>query len=221
MNLSYSNSAPIGPADADILVSLAEKHRPTDEYVQNLRGKLSREFPGVGFYTLPVDIVTQILNFGLSSPIDIQIVGPNLNGNRAFAEKLMNDVKFVPGAADIRIQQPFNSPNLFVDVDRTKAQDIGLVQRDVAGNMLVALSGSFQTAPSFWLNPQNGVSYNVAVADSAVQARYASGFEKYSDHAYRCIHQRAGLVDRWRGNSADGWSSAADPWKPGDHHSRF
>ncbi len=163
LNLSYSNSAPIGPADADILVSLAEKHRPTDEYVQNLRGKLSREFPGVGFYTLPVDIVTQILNFGLSSPIDIQIVGPNLNGNRAFAEKLMNDVKFVPGAADIRIQQPFNSPNLFVDVDRTKAQDIGLVQRDVAGNMLVALSGSFQTAPSFWLNPQNGVSYNVAV----------------------------------------------------------
>ncbi len=163
LNLSYSNSAPVGSSDADILVSLAEKHRPTDEYVQNLRGKLAHEFPGVSFYTLPVDIVTQILNFGLSSPIDIQIVGPNLNGNRAFAEKLMNDVKFVPGAADIRIQQPFNSPSLFVDVDRTKAQDIGLVQRDVAGNMLVALSGSFQTAPSYWLNPQNGVSYNVAV----------------------------------------------------------
>ena len=163
LNLSYSNSAPVGSSDADILVSLAEKHRPTDEYVQNLRGKLSREFPGVSFYTLPVDIVTQILNFGLSSPIDIQIVGPNLNANRAFAERLMNDVKFVPGAADIRIQQPFNSPNLFVDVDRTKAQDMGLVQRDVAGNVLVALSGSFQTAPSYWLNPQNGVSYNVAV----------------------------------------------------------
>ena len=163
LNLSYSNSAPVGASDADILVSLAEKHRPTDEYIQNLRGKLSREFPGVSFYTLPVDIVTQILNFGLSSPIDIQIVGPNLNANRAFAEKLMNEVKFVPGAADIRIQQPFNSPNLFVDVDRTKAQDMGLVQRDVAGNVLVALSGSFQTAPSYWLNPQNGVSYNVAV----------------------------------------------------------
>jgi multidrug efflux pump subunit AcrB len=163
LNLSYSNSAPVGSADADILVSLAAKHRPTDEYVQKLRGKLAREFPGVSFYTLPVDIVTQILNFGLSSPIDIQIVGPNLNANRAFAEKLMNEVKFVPGAADIRIQQPFNSPNLFVNVDRTKAQDMGLVQRDVAGNMLVALSGSFQTAPSYWLNPQNGVSYNVAV----------------------------------------------------------
>ena len=163
LNLSYSNSAPVGPADADILVSLAEKHRPTDEYVQSLREKLSREFPGVTFYTLPVDIVTQILNFGLSSPIDIQIVGPNLQANRSFAEKLLNEIKFVPGAADTRIQQPFNSPKLYVAVDRTKAQDIGLAQRDVAGNLLVALSGSFQTSPSFWLNPQNGVSYNIAV----------------------------------------------------------
>jgi multidrug efflux pump subunit AcrB len=163
LNLSYSNSAPVGSADADILVSLAEKHRPTDEYVQNLREKLSREFPGTTFYTLPVDIVTQILNFGLAAPIDIQIVGPNLLGNRAFAEKLLNEIKFVPGAADTRIQQPFDSPKFYVDVDRTKAQDIGLAQRDVAGNLLVALSGSFQTSPSFWLNPQNGVSYNIAV----------------------------------------------------------
>ena len=153
----------MGSADADILVTLAEKHRPTDEYVQSLREKLTREFPGVTFYTLPVDIVTQILNFGLAAPIDIQIVGPNLLGNRAFAEKLLNDIKFVPGATDTRIQQPFDSPKLNVDVDRTKAQDIGLVQRDVAGNLLVALSGSFQTTPSFWLNPQNGVSYNIAV----------------------------------------------------------
>jgi multidrug efflux pump subunit AcrB len=163
LNLSYSNSAPVGTADADILVSLAEKHRPTDEYVQNLREKLSREFPGVTFYTLPVDIVSQILNFGLSSPIDIQVVGPNLQANRSFAEKLLNEIKFVPGATDTRIQQPFDSPKFYVDVNRTKAQDIGLAQRDVAGNLLVALSGSFQTSPSFWLNPQNGVSYNIAV----------------------------------------------------------
>ncbi len=163
LNLSYSNSAPVGPADADILVSLAKKHRPTDEYVQSLREKLSREFPGVTFYTLPVDIVTQILNFGLAAPIDIQVVGPNLEGNRLYAEKLLNEIKFVPGAADTRIQQPFDSPKLYVDVDRTKAQDIGLAQRDVAGNLLVALSGSFQTSPSFWLNPQNGVTYNIAV----------------------------------------------------------
>ncbi|HVJ08495.1 MAG TPA: efflux RND transporter permease subunit [Acidisarcina sp.] len=163
LNLSYSNSAPVGPGDADILVSLAKEHKPTDEHLAHLRTILAQEFPGVIFYTLPVDIVTQILNFGLSSPIDIQVVGPNLMANRAFAEKLMNEIKFVPGTAGIRIQQPFDSPKLYVNVDRTKAQDMGLAQRDVAGNLLVALSGSFQTSPSFWLNPQNGVSYNIAV----------------------------------------------------------
>jgi len=163
LNLSYSNSAPVGPADADILVSLAAKHRPTDDYVQDLRGKLALEFPGVSFYTLPVDIVTQILNFGLPSPLDIQIVGPDMAGNRAFAEKLINEIKYVPGTADLRIQQPFDDPRLTIDVDRTKAQQLGFQQRDVAQSLLVATSGSFQTAPTFWLNPQNGVSYNVAV----------------------------------------------------------
>jgi multidrug efflux pump subunit AcrB len=162
LNLSYSNSAPVGPADADILVSLAAKHRPTDEYVQDLRSKLSLEFPGVAFYELPVDIVTQILNFGLPSPLDVQIVGPNLVGNRDFAEKLMNEIKFVPGTADLRIQQPFDDPRFTIDVDRTKAQQLGFQQRDVAQSLLVATSGSFQTSPTFWLNPQNGVSYNIA-----------------------------------------------------------
>jgi multidrug efflux pump subunit AcrB len=163
INLSYSNSAPIGPADADIQVSLAEKHRPTDEYVQALRAKLSAEFPGVTFYMLPVDMVTQILNFGLPAPIDIQIVGPDLQGNRKFAEQLLNKVKFVPGTADLRIQQTFDNPHLYIDVDRTKASQIGLQQRDVAQSLLVATSGSFQTSPSYWLNPANGVSYSIAV----------------------------------------------------------
>ncbi len=163
LNLSYSTSAPIGPEDADIQVQLTAKHHPTDDYVQELRGALAREYPGVTFYVLPVDIVTQILNFGLSAPIDIQIVGPNLYGNRAVAEKMLNEVRYVPGATDTRIQQPFDYPNFTVNVDRTRAQSIGFPQRDVAQSVLVALSGSFQTTPSFYLDPKNGVSYNVAV----------------------------------------------------------
>jgi multidrug efflux pump subunit AcrB len=163
INTTYSNSAAIGPADADIQVSLSEDHHPTPAYVQKLRSELAHRFPGVIFYELPVDMVTQILNFGLPAPIDIQIVGPNLYGNRAFAEQMLNRVKYVPGVADTRIQQPFDNPRLFVDVDRTKAQQVGLEQRDVAQSLLVATSGSFQTAPTFWLNPTTGVSYSIAV----------------------------------------------------------
>jgi multidrug efflux pump subunit AcrB len=163
LNLSYSTSAPIGPADADIQVQLSRDHHPTPEYVAQLRKVLNREYPGVTFYVLPVDIVTQILNFGLSAPIDIQIVGANLYGNRAVAEKVLDDVRHVPGATDSRIQQPFNYPNMTVNVDRTRAESIGLTQKDVATSLLVALSGSFQTTPSFYLDPRTGVTYNVAI----------------------------------------------------------
>ena len=163
LNLSYSTSAPIGPADADIQVQLSKDHHPTAAYVERLRGLLAKEYPGVEFYMLPVDIVTQILNFGLAAPIDIQIVGPDLYGDRALAEKMLNEVRYVPGAADARIQQPFDYPMLNVDVDRTRAQSIGLTQKDVATSLLVALSGSFQTTPNFYLDPKNGVTYNVAI----------------------------------------------------------
>jgi multidrug efflux pump subunit AcrB len=163
LNLSYSTSAPIGPADADIQVQLAEKHGPTEKYVDSIRKDLLVKYPGVTFYVLPVDIVTQILNFGLAAPIDIQIVGPNLYGNRDLAERVLNDVRYVPGATDARIQQPFDLPNWTVNVDRTRAQAIGLSQQNVAQSLLVALSGSFQTSPSFYLDPRNGVSYNIAV----------------------------------------------------------
>src|SRR5579885_2325966 len=163
INTTYSNSATIGPADADIQVSLTEDHHPTEAYVQKLRSVLNRRFPGVIFYELPVDMVTQILNFGLPAPIDIQIVGRDLEGNRAFAEQLLNRVKYVPGAADMRIQQPFDNPHFLINVDRTKAQQIGLQQRDVAQSLLIATSGSFQTTPNFGLNPQTGVSYSIAV----------------------------------------------------------
>jgi multidrug efflux pump subunit AcrB len=162
LNLSYGNSGVVGTADADITVSLTKDHRPTNNYVEDLRKNLAKEFPGVTFYSLPVDMTTQILNFGLPAPIDIQVVGQNAVGNHEFAEKLMQEIKYVPGTTDLRIQQPFNLPHFFVDVDRSRAQDIGLTQRDVAGSLLVALSGSFQTSPTFWLNPKNGVSYNIA-----------------------------------------------------------
>jgi len=163
LNLSYSTSAPVGPNDADITVSLAKGHHSSAAYLETLRSNLSRQFPGATFYALPVDMTTQILNFGLPAPLDIQVIGQNLIANHEFAESLLQDLKHVPGARDLRIQQPFDDPEYRVNVDRSKAQDIGLAQRDVAGNMLVALSGSFQTAPNFWLDPKNGVSYPIAV----------------------------------------------------------
>jgi multidrug efflux pump subunit AcrB len=163
LNLSYSNSAPVGPADADVLISLKEGHRPTGRVVQELRKRLTHDFPGVTFYFLPVDIVSQILNFGLPAPIDVQVIGRNVEGNRAFAEKLMEKIRYVPGIVDLRIQQPFDAPRLFLAVDRVRAQQIGYTQRDIAGNLLIALSGSSQTAPTYWLDPKTGVQYNVAV----------------------------------------------------------
>jgi CzcA family heavy metal efflux pump len=162
INLSYSNSAPTGPADADILVSLTKDHRPTAQYIHDLRLKLPQAFPGVIFSFLPADIVSQILNFGLPAPIDIQVVGYGLDANRAFADKLLERVKQVRGTVDLHVQQPFDQPYLHVDVDRTKAQQVGFTQRDVATNLLVSLSGSFQTTPEFWLNPKTGVSYSIA-----------------------------------------------------------
>jgi multidrug efflux pump subunit AcrB len=162
INLSYSTSAPVGPADADILVSLSEHHHSTDKYVHDLRIRLANEFPSVTFSFLPADIVSQILNFGLPSPIDIQIVGANLEANRQFADRLLQQIRYVPGTVDLRIQQPFDQPKLHVNVDRTKAGQIGFTEREVANNLLISLSGSFQTSPTFWLNPKNGVSYAIA-----------------------------------------------------------
>jgi len=162
INTSYSNSGAIGPADADIQISLSADHAPTDGYVKKLRQILPGEFPGVTFYFLPADMVSQILNFGLPAPIDVQIIGPDFEDNRSFADRLLQQIKYVPGTADLRIQQPFNQPILYVNMDRTKAQQVGYSAHDVAGSVLVALSGSFQTSPTFWLNPKSGVSYSIA-----------------------------------------------------------
>ncbi len=163
INIAYSNSAPIGPADADILISLNEDHAPSDDYIKQLRKRLPREFPAATFSFLPADIVSQILNFGLPAPIDVQVIGFKRDENRAYAEKLLARIKRVPGIADLRMQQAFNQPELRVSVDRLRAQEMGLSERDVANNLLVSLSGSAQTAPTFWVNPRNHVSYPIVV----------------------------------------------------------
>ena len=164
INTSYSTSGTIGTSDAEILVALdAEHHHPTDQYVRRLRKELPGMFPGVEFFFQPADIVSQILNFGLPSPIDVQVLGNDATDNYMIAQEMANDIRHIPGAADVHVQQMTNDPTLFLNVDRTRAQQVGLQQRDVASNLLVSLSGSFQTSPTFWLNPKNGVSYNVAV----------------------------------------------------------
>jgi multidrug efflux pump subunit AcrB len=161
INLSYSNTGTIGTSDADVLITLNPDHHPSAAYVRTLRRTLTDEFPGVQFAFLPADIVSQTLNFGMPSPIDIQIVGREVAGNRVFAATLLNRLRTVPGLADVRIQQPADLPRIFIDVDRTRAQQAGFSQRDIASNLLITLSGSQQTTPTFWLNPRNGVSYNV------------------------------------------------------------
>jgi multidrug efflux pump subunit AcrB len=161
INYIYNRSGLTGAADADILVSLKEKHHRTADYVRVLRDKLPQEFPGATFYFLPADIVTQTLNFGLPAPIDIQIDGADINGNARVADQMLKELIHVRGIADLRIQQQADYPKLHIDVDRTKAIQAGYTERDVANSMLVSLSGSFQVTPMFYLNPENGVSYNL------------------------------------------------------------
>jgi multidrug efflux pump subunit AcrB len=160
-NMSYNMSGTLGSADADIQVSLNPGHGPTEHYMKELRQHLPEKFPGLTFYFLPADIVSQILNFGLPAPIDVQVVGRNIEANRAFTLGLFQKLKQVDGIADLRVQQPADQPRLDINVDRTRAQQAGFSQKDVASNLLIALSGSFQTSPSFWLNPKNGVTYNI------------------------------------------------------------
>jgi multidrug efflux pump subunit AcrB len=162
INLAYSTSAPVGPGDADIYVNLTAGHRPTAEFVERLRRKLADDYPSTTLAFLPADMIGQILNFGLPSPIDVQIVGFNVAANRLFANDLLAKLRTVGGAVDLHIQQSGDYPQFNVDVDRTKAQLVGLTEQSVANNMLVSLSGSFQTAPSFWIDPNNGTQYQVA-----------------------------------------------------------
>ncbi len=163
INLSYSNSGTIGSADAEILGSLATKHKPTDDYIERMRRDLPRMFPGTSFFFEPADIVSQTLNFGLPAPLDVQIVGKDMEGNFAAARNMLEQIRQIPGAVDVHIQQQLDQPRLNYTLDRVRAQQLGLSTRDVSTSLLVALSSSFQTSPNLWLDPKNGVSYLVAV----------------------------------------------------------
>ena len=161
INMAYQNTGTIGPEDGDALITLNENHAPTERYIKDLRTILPQRFPGVTFSFLPADIVSQILNFGLPAPIDVQVIGNNQAANYAYATTLLKSIRTVPGVADARIQQVFNYPQINVNVDRTLAGEVGLTQRDIANSLLVTLSGSQQVHPNFWLNPENGVSYPI------------------------------------------------------------
>ena len=164
INVAYGNSGTIGVIDTDVLITLHDDAASrTDGYIRTMRERLPREFPGTTFSFLPADIVSQILNFGLPAPIDVQVVGNKSAENRAYAEKIFRKIQRVPGVADARIQQVFNNPTLAVDVNRSLANQIGLTEQDVTRNLQVNLAGSLQTNPTFWLNPKNGVSYPIVV----------------------------------------------------------
>jgi CzcA family heavy metal efflux pump len=163
INMSYNNTGVIGPQDADIQIKLKEGHRPTHEHVEMLRQELPILFPGMSFAFLPADIVSQILNFGAPAPIDIQVRGPNLAANFQHANLILSRLRRIPGIADARIQQSRAYPAFNVDVDRTRAQYIGLTERDVTNSLVVNLAGSGQVAPTYWLNPDNGISYPIVM----------------------------------------------------------
>ena len=164
INQSYSSNGTIGTSDAEILIALdPEHHHPTAGYIRHLREVLPQRFPGVEFFFQPADIVSQILNFGLPAPIDVQVVGTDAGSSYLIAQQIANKMRHIPGAADVHVQQLLSLPTIHMDIDRTRVTQVGLTARDVAQSVLVSLSGSFQTAPNFWLNPRNGVTYQMAV----------------------------------------------------------
>jgi multidrug efflux pump subunit AcrB len=163
INMTYNNTGTIGSQDGDIQIKLREDHKPTADHVRVLREQLPLRFPGYTFSFLPADIISQILNFGAPAPIDLQVRGPNLDANFAHANKLLTRIRHIPGVVDARIQQSRSNPTFSVDVDRTRAQYVGLTERDVTNSLVVNLAGSSQVAPTYWLNPENGVSYGIVM----------------------------------------------------------
>jgi multidrug efflux pump subunit AcrB len=163
INTTYNNTGTIGPQDGDIQIKLNEGHEPTADYVRLLREELPQRFPGVTFSFLPPDIISQILNFGAPAPIDLQVRGPDLTANYAYAQRMLRRLRHVSGLVDARIQQSLSAPGFDVNVDRTRAQYVGVTERDVTNSLVVNLAGSSQVAPTFWLNPANGVSYSIVM----------------------------------------------------------
>jgi multidrug efflux pump subunit AcrB len=163
INMTYNNTGTIGTQDGEIQIGLSESHRPTADYVHTLREELPAHFPGTTFSFLPADIISQILNFGSPAPIEVQIRGPHLDENYGYAQNLLRRLRHIPGLVDARIQQSLSEPSFNVDVDRTRAQYVGITERDVTNSMVVNLAGSSQVQPTYWLNPENGVNYSIVM----------------------------------------------------------
>jgi multidrug efflux pump subunit AcrB len=179
INFSLSDGSMISPADGELLVSLRERHGPTDEYVRRLRTAIARELPELTVFFAAPDIATQVLNFGLSAPLDVQVSGPIQNAaeNRRVAQQIGRDMAKLPGVADVRLQQVPTTPDIRVNVDRTFASQVGMTQKDVASSLLISLSSSNQTAPNFWLNPTNGVNYSIVVQTPQYRIRSSNDLE--------------------------------------------
>lgn len=205
--LAYIDNGLTGTGDADILVSLKHGHRPTEHYVRRLRARLNRDFTGVIFYFLPADIVNQTINFGLPAPFDIQIVGRDREKSRAVAARLIEQVRRVPGAVDLRLQQPADQPEFHFAVDRTKASQIGLTERDVANSVLLSLSGSSQVQPNYWLNPKNGIQYLVNVRvpeypiDSVAALKAIPVSANRPEKSDAQILANLASLERWKGSA--------------------
>jgi multidrug efflux pump subunit AcrB len=177
INMTYNNTGVMGPQDGDIQIKLKDDHPPTENYVKAMREQLPRLFPGTSFAFLPADIVNQILNFGAPAPIDLQVRGNNLNANFDYATNLLSRIRKIPGVADARIQQSTKNPTFNIDVDRTRAQYVGLTERDVVNSLTVNLSGSGQVAPTYYLNPDNGVNYSVVMQTPQYQVDSLSSLQ--------------------------------------------
>lgn len=204
INMTYNNTGTIGPQDGDIQVTLEEDHAPTVDYLRKLREELPRRFPGASFAFTPADIVSQILNFGTPAPIDLQVRGNNLAANYSYAESLLAEIKRVPGIADARIQQARGLPTFSVDVDRTRAQYAGLTERDVTNSMVINLAGSIQVSPTYWLNPQNGISYPIVMQTPQYQMDELNSLETLpiSGANSTSSHLLGGIADIRRSTSS-------------------
>src|SRR5712672_2262078 len=194
INMTYNSTGTIGTQDGDVQIKLNEDHRPTADYIRTLREELPTRFPGTTFSFLPADIISQILNFGAPAPIDVQIRGPNLAANFAYAQNLLRQLRRIPGLADVRIQQSMNSPGFNVDVDRTRAQYVGLTERDVTNSLVVNLAGSSQVAPTYYLNPDNGVSYSIVMQTPQHQIDSLSALKNLPITAIAAPSQTLGAI---------------------------
>jgi CzcA family heavy metal efflux pump len=204
INMTYNNTGTIGTADGDIQVTLEEDHKPTADYVRKLREELPKRFPGTTFAFTPADIVSQILNFGTPSPIDLQIRGNNQAANFTYAESMLADIKQIPGIADARIQQARRLPTFNVDVDRTRAQFAGLTERDVTNSMVVNLAGSIQVAPTFWLNPKTNIQYPIVMQTPQYKMDELTSLETLpiTGSSSRMSHLLGGIADITRTTSS-------------------